>query len=383
MSVYLDFNASAPIDQRVLAYMVDVYRGAYGNADSRTHGFGENARQIVETARKEVASILNIKSDEIFFTSGATESSNLVFQGLAEYGLKSGKTHIITTAIEHKAVLGSAKYLEERGFEVSYVSPDSNGRISAAEVLQLVRENTLLVSVMHVNNETGVIQPIREIGQGLQAQGIYFHVDATQSFGKLVDELRQTPYTMLSMSAHKIGGPQGIGALVLRRNRYRLPPVKNIMYGGPQEHGLRPGTIPVALAAGLGRACALAESEYSQNWKKCANIKSQLLHLLEESGVSYRINGDAAHCMANTLNLCFPGVSSEALMLSTKQFCGVSNGSACNSNSYEPSYVLQAMGFPLERIESSIRISWGAETNPNDCQDAFRALLRAVHELAN
>ena len=199
MSIYLDYNASAPIDDRVLEKMIYVYKNVIGNADSRTHDFGDNARKIVEDARGKVASILGINKDEVFFTSGATESNNIVIQGLEEYGRSEKRMHIITTAIEHKAVLETAKAMQKRGFEVDFIAPGSDGRVSAEEVLSKVRDDTLIVSVMHVNNETGVIQPVKEIGDALAGTGTYFHVDATQSFGKLVDELKELKYDMMSM----------------------------------------------------------------------------------------------------------------------------------------------------------------------------------------
>ena len=265
MSLYLDYNASAPIDPRVLDVMVDVYKNVPGNADSRTHDFGDHARMIVEDARKQVADLLGINSDEVFFTSGATESNNIAIQGLQEYAEKTGKKHIITTGIEHKAVIETCKVMQKHGFEVDYINPDFSGSIRTDQVLHLVRDNTLLVSVQHVNNETGCIQPIKEIGDALTDTGVLFHTDATQSCGKLVDELREVKYDMLSFSAHKLCGPQGIGVLVLRKKKYRLPPVRSIMFGGPQEKGIRPGTIPVALVAGCGKACDLASHEYKEN----------------------------------------------------------------------------------------------------------------------
>ena len=228
---------------------------------------------------------------------------------------------------------------------------------------------------MHVNNETGIIQPIKEIADFLADKDVYFHVDATQSFGKLVNELKTIRYDMLSMSAHKIGGPQGVGALILRKKRYKLPPIKGIMYGGQQEHGIRPGTVPVALVAGLGMACSLVAAEYKTNAEKCLDIKKAILAELDKSGINYEINGDQQYCVPSTLNLCFHGVSSEALMLSTKQYCGISNGSACSSKYYEPSYVLAAMGVPIEKIENSVRISWGAESKLEDVRNSFKELL--------
>ena len=275
MSVYLDYNASTPIDLRVLDCMVDVYKNSIGNADSRTHSFGERARSVVEHARKQVSTLLGISSDEVFFTSGATESNNIAIRGLVDYGKKNGKMHIITTAIEHKAVLETAKYLSEIGFEVEFIKPEINGRVNASDVLDKVREDTLLVSVMHVNNETGIIQPVKEIGDSLNQKDVLFHVDATQSCGKLVEEIRGIKYNMLSFSAHKLMGPQGVGVLVLMKNRYKLPPVKNIMYGGQQEHGIRPGTIPVALVAGCGMTCEISNIEYKENAKKAIEVKLQ------------------------------------------------------------------------------------------------------------
>ena len=381
MNVYLDFNSSAPIDRRVLDYMIDIYKNTVGNADSRTHDFGDNARKVVENARSQVARLLDINKDEVFFTSGATESNNIAIQGLKEYGLKEGKKHIITTSIEHKAVLESVKAMEKDGFEVNFFDPDFSGRVSAKAVLDAVRDDTLLVSVMHVNNESGIIQPIQEIGDVLEEKGVLFHIDATQSFGKLVDELQAVKYNMLSMSAHKIGGPQGVGALVLRKHGYKLPPVKPIMYGGQQEHGIRPGTIPVAVVGGLGKACEIAQIEHKQNQDKCRKIKNVLVDELKDSGLKYRFNGDQNYCIPSTMNLCIDGVSSEALMISSKQYCSVSNGSACNSNSYKPSYVLTAMGIPEEQINNSIRISWGAEESIDEISSSFINLLQVAKDL--
>lgn len=381
MSVYLDFNASSPIDERVLDYMIDVYRHSYGNADSRTHDFGNQARTIVEEARSQVAAILSVQKDEVFFTSGATESNNIALQGLRDYALATGKTHIITSAIEHKSVLETVKRMGQEGFKIDYVTPSLSGRVSASEILNLVREDTLLVSLMHVNNETGIVQPIQEVGEDLSNKEVFFHVDATQSFGKLVDELKSTKYNMLSMSAHKIGGPQGVGALILRKNRYKLPPVKGIMYGGQQEHGIRPGTVPVALVAGLGKACELNHIEYKENLKKCNDIKMTLFNCLKKADINYEFNGDQEYCVPNAMNVCLHGVSSEALMLAAKQYCSVSNGSACNSNSYNPSFVLTAMGTPADQIDNSIRISWGPESDLEDTVNAFEDMLKVAKGL--
>lgn len=381
MSLYLDYNASAPIDERVLDTMVDVYKNHIGNADSRTHGYGEDTRKIVENARRQVASLLGIQPNEVFFTSGSTESNNIAIQGLKEYAEKNGKKHIITTAIEHKAVLETVKAMGKQGYDVDIVYPDGNGRVSAEDVLRRVRSDTLLVSVMHVNNETGIIQLVREIGKALKEQGVLFHVDATQSCGKLVREIRELDYNMLSFSAHKLRGPQGIGCLILRRVNYSLPPVKAVMYGGQQENGIRPGTVPVALVAGCGKACEIAGQEYKDNDIKLTELKKCLTSLLEESGLTYHFNGDQNFCVQNTANVCIEGVSSEALMIMTKQYCSISNGSACTSKSYDPSYVLTAMGIAAEQSECSVRISWGPDTDQIQFVNSIRILLDAAKNL--
>ena len=375
MSVYLDYNASTPIDDRVLDFMVDIYKNNIGNADSRTHGYGENARVIVENARKQVALLLDIPPEDVFFTSGATESNNIAIQGLREYAEKTGKKHIITTAIEHKAVLETTRFMQKKGFEVDYVSPDRTGRINEADVLKLVDEKTLLVSVMHVNNETGVIQPVKEIGEYLAQRDVLFHTDVTQSCGKLVDEIQSFKYDMLSFSSHKMYGPQGIGALILRRKNYTLPPVKPIMFGGQQEHGISPGTVPVVLVAGLGKACEIALEQYKEDEAENKKIREMLLKELDYSGLRYRINGDLSCCISSTLNLQIEGVSSEALILSAKEYCSISNGSACTSSSYSPSYVLTAMGLSKEDMDQSIRISWGRNADFNILCRNFRKLL--------
>lgn len=375
MSVYLDYNASSPIDERVLNVMVDVYKNNFGNADSRTHDFGENARKIIENARLAVSDLLGVKKDEIFFTSGATESDNISILGLLEYAEKTKRKHIVTTAIEHKAVLEPLGYLAKKGFEITYIKPDISGRISSDELLSNVRSDTLLVSVMHVNNETGIIQPIKQIGEELSGKDTLFHIDAAQSCGKLVEELRGFKFDMLSASAHKMYGPQGVGALVLRKKRYKLPPIKPVLFGGGQEHGIRPGTLPTALIAGFGEACRIACSEYSSNNEEYKKIKKIILSLLDRSGVEFDINGDQNYCVPNTINISFSGVNSEALMLSSKQYCGISNGSACNSSSYNPSYVLTAMGLDTQRIQSAVRISWGKNS---DVENYFYNLINVA-----
>lgn len=381
MSIYLDYNASTPIDYRVLDLMIDVYKNAYGNSDSRTHIYGEDARKVVENARLQVAKLLGVESGEVFFTSGATESNNIAICGLRKYAEKSGKKHIITSSIEHKAVLETVKSLKEEGFEVDLVNPKEDGRVDLNQFLGLIRKDTLLVSLMHANNETGIIQPVKEIGDVLAEKDVLFHVDATQSCGKLVPEIKDLKYNMLSLSAHKLNGPQGVGALVLRKKRYKLPPVKAITFGGQQEHGIRPGTVPVALVAGLGKACELADVEYGENYARNLEKKQAILELIKKSGLQYSFNGDQKYCMPNTINVSFLGVESEALMLSSKQYCGISNGSACTSHDYSPSYVLVAMGLDAERISSAVRISWGAKTDQAELIKQVGKLIEVAKEL--
>lgn len=381
MSIYLDYNASAPIDSRVLDTMIEVYKGPIGNADSRTHNHGDKAREVVEHARGQVADLLGVTTEEVFFTSGSTESNNIAIRGLEKYAEKTRKKHIITSAIEHKAVLETVKAMGKMGFEVDIVNPDLSGRVNADQILSLVRDDTLLVSLMHVNNETGIIQPVKEIGEELAKRKVLFHVDATQSCGKLVEELKQLKYNMLSFSAHKLQGPQGIGVLVLRKNGYRLAPVKAIMYGGQQEHGIRPGTIPVALVAGCGCACEIAAHEYAENRKKIGNLKELVLRLFDEMKLEYHLNGDQDHCVSSTINVCILGVMSEALMISSKQYCSISNGSACTSKSYAPSYVLSAMGVPESEIECSVRISWGPDTSADELEKNLRQLIELAKQI--
>ncbi|MCR5769677.1 MAG: cysteine desulfurase [Butyrivibrio sp.] len=382
MGIYLDYNASAPIDERVLNEMIDVYKNAYGNADSRTHDYGENARKVVEEARERVARLLNVDKGEVFFTSGSTESNNIAILGLKEYAESTGKKHVITSAIEHKAVLSTVNSLKEQGFEVDIINPNEDGRVDINEITKKLRDDTLLVSLMHANNETGVIQPVKELGEILAEKGILFHVDATQTCGKLVPELKELKYNMLSLSAHKFSGPQGIGALVLRKKRYKLPPVKAIMYGGQQERGIRPGTTPIALVAGLGKACEIAEAEYKENYASLTAIKNAVIDLIEQSGLDYNVNGSQDYCMPNTINVSFAGVESEALMLSSKQYCGISNGSACTSHDYSPSYVLKAMGLDEDRLSEAIRISWGSKLDKDTMISEITKLLDVAKGLA-
>lgn len=355
--VYLDYNATSPIDLEVLDTMVSVYRDHPGNADSRTHAFGTDTKSIVSGARKTICSILGISETELVFTSGSTESNNLAVLGMKEYAIKSGRKHFITSTIEHKSVLEGMKYLQSLGFEVDFVSPGEDGRVKAKHVLDLVRNDTALVSIMHVNSETGIIQPVNEIGAALSKTDTFFHVDVTQSFGKLNDEIKALQCDMLSFSAHKFGGPQGVGGLVLKRGRdYSLPPIRPLFYGGQQERGIRPGTTPVALIAGMSKAAEISEQHYVERMERCREIKQQFMDSI--SKLRYRINGSPEYCIPNTINISFDGVDAEGVFLAMKEKYAFSNGSACNSGSFSPSYVLLSMGLDEQRISEAVRISW-------------------------
>lgn len=359
--VYLDYNATAPIRKEALDRMVEIYTNHPGNADSRTHEYGTAAKQIVSGCRTSLSSILGVSETELVFTSGSTESNNMAVLGLYDYAKKTGRTHFITTSIEHKSVLEAMKRLETLGCEVDYIAPDQTGRINAGELLAFVKDTTLLVSVMHINSETGIIQPVEEIGEALAKTNVYFHVDATQSFGKLNDAIRSMKYDMLSFTAHKFGGPQGVGGLVLRRKRYKLPPITPLFCGGQQERSIRPGTTPVALIAGMTTAAEIADRECNTQLAKCAAIKEDLLKQLD--GLRYTINGDPAYCISNTINISFDGVDAESLFVALKAEYAFSNGSACNSSSYAPSYVLSEMGLSNQLINEAVRISWDTESN--------------------
>lgn len=364
MILYLDYNATAPVDPTVLDEMIHVYREEFGNASSRTHAYGQEANALVEAARGAIASLLGIERHEVIFTSGATESNNLAILGLAIWGEAQGRRHIVSTTIEHKAILEPLEHLRSRGFEIDLVGVSSSGRVAAEAVLERVRPDTLLVTMTHANSETGVIQPVGPIGDALAPTPTFFHIDAVQTFGKLVDELRLTRYDLASISAHKVYGPVGAGGLILRRAGRKRAPVRPLMFGGGQERGLRPGTLPVPLIVGFGKAAELA-LEHHREWNQQAKrIKTEVLSQLEQ--VRFSINGDADHILPTCINVSIDGVDSEALMLGIRDQIAISNGSACTSATYEPSHVLTAMGLSPERIESAIRLSWGPKAHSVD-----------------
>ena len=356
-AIYADYNATTPLDPRVFEAMKPWFLNEPGNAGSRTHEYGNRARDAVEAARSQVAEILDAKSEEIVFTSGATESNNLALLGLAKYGEEQNRKHIVSTAIEHKAVLEPLEYLASRGFEVDLAPVTSGGHVESDEIKRRLRPDTLLVSVMHANNETGVMQPVLEIAELLADSPTLFHVDAAQTFGKEVEELKQLRCDFLSISGHKVYAPKGIGALYVRRQGGRRPPVSAISFGGGQERGLRPGTMPVPLAVGLGKAAELAATEFQPRREQAAKVKLQLLADLRD--VDHAINGDPSRSQSHVLSVSFIGVDSEALMMAVRDDFAFSNGSACTSASYNPSHVLAAMDLNDDKIGSSVRISWG------------------------
>jgi cysteine desulfurase len=353
--VYLDYNSTTPTDPRVFAAMRPYFDEEVGNAGSRTHLYGQRAKQAVEEARQQVADLLGARPEEIIFTSGATESNNTVVLGLMRHGLDTGRRHVLATAVEHKSVLGPLLRLGQEGFEVELVPVTTGGYVEPKAVNQRLRPDTLLVSVMHANNETGVLQPVVEIGDLLEGGPVLFHVDAAQTFGKDVEELKRVRCDFLSISGHKIYGPKGVGSLYVRRRGVR--PLTALFYGGGQERGLRPGTLPVPLIVGLGEAAALAGREYRQRHEAAGALKVRFRAALAQ--VEHRINGDPSRTQPHVLNVSFPGVSSEALMLATRSEVAISNGAACTSVGYAASHVLRAMGFNEDRIASAVRISWG------------------------
>lgn len=375
MTVYLDCNATSPIEPKVGEEVIRYLQIEFGNAGSRTHEYGTRARQAVQRARGQVAEVVNASREEVIFTSGATESNNLAILGLAEYGEKIGRKHIISTAIEHKAVLEPLEALAKRGFEVTLLSPKSGGWVNADSVSNALRGDTLLVSMMHVNNETGVVQPISEVADVIADHAVYFHVDAAQGFGKDIKTLQNPRIDLISISGHKIYGPKGVGALVTRRRGYDRPPLSPLLFGGGQERGLRPGTLPVPLIVGLGFAAELALKNHSKREKACRAFRDRAMNAL--ASLSPLINGEQSRTLSNVLNLSFPGLDSEAVMVALKDLVAISNGSACTSHSYQPSHVLKAMGLSNEQIEGAIRISWCHLTEDPD----WRRFARIINSL--
>ncbi len=370
MTIYLDCNATTPMEFKVREAVLKYITTEFGNAGSRTHEFGARAKKAVQNARDQIAEMLAAKREEVIFTSGATESNNLAILGLRDYN----KKHIISTQIEHKAVLEPLIEMEKLGFEVTLVPPNKAGWVEPDAINEAIREETLLVSVMHVNNETGVIQPIADIATLLAEHEAFFHVDAAQGFGKEISTLRNPRIDMISASAHKIYGPKGIGALIVRRRGYQKVPLKPLMYGGGQERKLRPGTLAVPLIVGFGVAAALALKHSEERANFCRVYRDKLLKAL--AVFNPVIHGDLERCLPHVINFSIAGVDSEAAMLALKGIVAISNGSACTSSSYTPSHVLKAMGLADENIQGALRMSWCHLTEAVDWDEVVERLNR-------
>jgi cysteine desulfurase len=374
LPVYLDCNATSPLEPAVQKLVQRFLNEEYGNAGSRTHEYGNRAKLAVQQARDQLANALRAERDEVLFTSGATESNNLALLGLAPFGEQTDRRHIITGAVEHKAVLEPVEALQRRGYTVTVLPPTSGGYIDPDDVRRALRPDTLVVSLMHVNNETGVEQPLAEYVAVLGDHHAYLHVDAAQGFGKKNEPLRNDRIDLISISGHKIYAPKGIGALVTRRRGNERPPLSPILFGGGQEWGLRPGTLPVPLIAGLGLAAQLADKHAAARAQTCRDFRACALTALAPLGVEF--NGDQDRVLPHTLNIAVPGLDAEAFMLATKHLISISNGSACTSHSYQPSHVLKAMGLRSERIQSSLRLSWSHLTPAVDWSAVVNAVER-------
>ncbi len=376
--VYLDYAATTPVDAGVAETMARYLTvdGNFANPASRAHMMGWMAEQAVESARRQVADLVNCDPREIVWTSGATEADNLAIKGVATYHQGRGR-HIVTSAIEHKAVLDSCRYLEQQGFEVTYLQPDREGLIHPEQVGEALREDTILVSLMHANNEIGVITDIAAIGAITREHGALFHVDAAQSAGKLPIDLKALPVDLMSFSGHKIYGPKGIGALYVgRQPEVRLDAQ---IHGGGHERGMRSGTLPTHQIVGMGEAFALAAQRLEQDHRDQLALRERLWQGLSAlPGV--HLNGHAEQRLAGNLNVAFEGVDGEALLMALKDLA-VSTGSACNSASVDPSYVLTTIGVPRPLALSSIRISLGRYTTEEDVAFALEQMTQALHRL--
>jgi len=376
--IYFDYSATTPVDPRVVEKMVEclTLEGNFGNPASRSHMFGWIAEEAVEQARQYVADLVNCDPREIVWTSGATESDNLAIKGIAHFYQSKGK-HIITSKIEHKAVLDSCRQLEREGFEVTYLDPDEKGLIHPEHVAEAIREDTVLVSLMHVNNEIGVINDIKAIGEICREKKVIFHVDAAQSTGKIDIDLQDLKVDLMSFSAHKSYGPKGVGALFVRRKpRIRL---EAQMHGGGHERGMRSGTLPSHQIVGMGEAFRIAKEEMHEETKRIVVLRDRFLKGLEGMEEVY-INGDLEHRVPANLNVSFNFVEGESLIMALKDLA-VSSGSACTSASLEPSYVLRALGMEDELAHSSLRFSIGRFTTAEDVDFAVAKVREAVGKL--
>ncbi|EGF32849.1 Cysteine desulfurase [Oxalobacteraceae bacterium IMCC9480] len=374
--IYLDYSSTTPIDPRVADKMIPYLREQFGNPASRSHMYGWTAEKAVEEARAEVAKLVNADPREIVWTSGATESNNLAIKGAAHFYKTKGK-HIITVKTEHKAVLDTVRELEREGFEATYLQPQDNGLITIEQLAEAIRPDTILVSVMLVNNEIGVIQPVDEIGELCRSKGIVFHCDAAQATGKMKIDLEKTKIDLMTFTAHKSYGPKGIGALYVRRKpRIRIEPQ---MHGGGHERGMRSGTLPTHQIVGMGEAFKIAREEMDEEITRITALRDRLAKGLSEMEEVY-INGDMAHRVPHNLNVSFNYVEGESLIMAIKDIA-VSSGSACTSASLEPSYVLRALGRSDELAHSSIRFTFGRFTTNEDIDFTINLIKEKVAKL--
>lgn len=378
LPIYLDYSSTNPVDSRVAAKMMECLTldGNFGNPASRSHMSGWKAEEAVETARRQVADLIHCDPREIVWTSGATESDNLAIKGAAKFYQDKGR-HLVTSMIEHKAVLDSCKQLEQEGFSVTYLTPDSRGMISPAQVAAAIRPDTTLVSLMHVNNEIGVVNDIRAIGEVTRQHGVLLHVDAAQSAGKIAIDLSQMQVDLMSLTAHKIYGPKGIGALYVRRQpKVRIEPQ---VHGGGHEQGMRSGTLPTHQIVGMGEAFALAMIEMAAENARILALRNRLLNGLKAIP-AMSVNGDLERRVPGNLNVSFGYVEGESLMLALRDL-EISSGSACTSASLEPSYVLRALGLSDELAHSSVRITVGRFSTEEEIDYAVAVIEKAVAKL--
>ncbi len=373
--IYLDYNATTPVDPRVLDQMLPWFTEQFGNAASRTHLYGWEAEEAVAKARRQVAGLLGASEKEILFTSGATESNNLAIKGAYEAHSHRG-SHFITVATEHKAVLDTFQHLEGWGAEVTYLQPAADGLITVEQVTEVLRPDTVLVSVMYANNEIGTIQPIREIGKLCRERGVLFHTDATQAVGKLPIDVDQDYIDLLSLSAHKLYGPKGVGALYVRRG-VKLTAQQD---GGRHERGLRSGTLNVPGIVGLGKACEVASTDMSTEAIRLAQLRDQLESSILGTVPNTRVNGNREYRLPNVTNISFGDVDGEQLLMNLNRVA-VSSGSACTSASVEPSYVLKALGVPDDLAYASIRFSLGRFTTEEDIATAVAHVQEVVSRM--
>ena len=378
LPIYMDNHATTPIDPRVLEAMLPYFTDKFGNAASRNHAFGWSAEEAVENARQQVASLINATAKEIIFTSGATESDNLMIKGVAEMYREKGN-HIITQAIEHKAVLDTCKNLEKHGFEVTYLPVQRDGRVDPEDVRKAIKPTTILISIMYANNEIGVINPIAEIAKLAKEHGIIFAVDGVQAVGKIAVDVQKDNIDLLAVSAHKIYGPKGVGALYVRRRNPRVQ-LSAIIDGGGHERGMRSGTLNVPGIVGLGKACELCQQEMAQEGERLRGLRDRLRKGLEAKLDEVFINGSMEHRLPNNLNMSFAYVEGESLLMGINDVA-VSSGSACTSATLEPSYVLKALGVGEDLAHTSIRFGLGRFTTQEEVDYVIDKMVQVVTKL--